>query len=457
MMKNIKILPRGCYLSCMLLASAGVQATTLQQAVNAANHYDAGISAARNSQAAGLEKRTQGFAGLLPSVQLESSYYKQDQPQAKNDAGVTRHSYSVNLTQPLFDMSKFAAYQRGDAIANSADMELLLAQQKMISEVADAFFQVLYQRDVLQAARSARQTFERQLEQAKMALRIGEGIRTDVDEAQANFDRAQAQEIAAVNDLEVANGVYQRLTGMDAEQVNAIPMECVRATSVMDLKTVMQQAAIDNLEVRAAQFQLEQSKADLLAANGAHLPVVSLQASYGTNWSRSEQNNVLYDALFGSDSKTRNTTVGINVSVPLFAGGGQLSQSREAISRREQSRDSLEDARRKARQEARSSYLGITNGLALFKAQERTVASAQSKVKSTQYGREMGQRTVIDELNAEQGYYDALRDMAEARYKYLVAKLKFSAALGRLDYAALGDFECNGGQKPGINSHGIAG
>lgn len=452
-----KIMPRGFYLSCLLLAGVNAQATTLQQAVNAANHYDAGISAARNSQAAGLEKRTQGFAGLLPNVQLQSNYMKQDQPHSRTDAGSTRHDYSVNLTQPLFDVGKFAAYQRGDAIANSADMELLLAQQKMISDVADAFFQVLYQRDVLQAAQAARQTFERQLAQAKMALNIGEGIRTDADEAQANFDRAQAQEIAAVNDLEVADGVYRRLTGLEAEQVVAIPSECVRATPLTDLKTVMQQAAIDNLEVRAAQFQLEQSKADVVAANGAHLPVVTLQAGYGTNWSRSEKNESLYQAFFGSDSKSRNSTIGVNVSVPLFAGGGQLSQSREAISRREQSRDALEDARRKAKQEARSSYLGITNGLALFKAQQRAAASAQSKVKSTRYGREVGLRTAIDELNAEQGYYDALRDMAEARYKYLVAKLKYSAALGRLDYAALGDFECHGAQKPGIDPNGIAG
>jgi len=418
------------------------QATTLLQSVEAANNFDSEISAARHSQQAAGERRTQGVAGLLPRIQLDSSYTKQDQPHASYAAAVKRHNYSVNLSQPLFDMSKYADYQRGEAVANSADMEMIKAQQKLITDVAEAFFNVLLQRESLQTAGAAKQAFSQQLAQMQASLQVGEGTKADVAEAQANHDKAIAQEISARNDLQVANGLYQNLTGLNADEVQAIPEKCLSLSApAMDLKEAMQLAAQNNIEVRAAQFQIEQAKADVIAANGVHLPVVTLQASYGANWSRGEGENAL-DSLFGTTSKSRNSQVGVYVSVPLLAGGGQLSQSREAAYRREQTRDLLVDAQRKARHNARIAYLGITNGRALWNAQNQAIKSAKDKMESTIYGRKLGLRTTVDELNAQQSYYESVRDSAQARYQYLNATLQLSAIVGRLGYRQLAAFDC---------------
>jgi len=415
--------------------------TTLAQAVDTARVFDTAISAARHAERAGAQKRWQGLAGLLPKVQLEGSYTRQDQPSASYAAGVRRHYYAVTVTQPLFDLSRYADYQRGVAQAGGAEVELASARQQLVINVADAFFEVLYQREVLQAARAAKQAFGKQLEQARLALNIGEGTRTEVDEAQANYDDAQAREIGAVNDLEVAGGTYSRLTGLSAADIDPLSGVCRPAPPMTEMENTLARAESDNLEVRSAVFQLDESQADIKTASASHLPVVNLQGSYGSNWSRAQNSNVL-DDLFGTTSKTRTSMIGITVTIPLFSGGAGISMSREAYSRRAQRRDLLEDARRRARQDARSAFLGIVNGAAKLKAQQRAVESAHSRVESTHYGREVGLRTSVDELTAQQKYFEAVRDLADARFRYITARLQLSAVLGTIAQDDLGAFGC---------------
>ncbi|RQQ05924.1 anibiotic ABC transporter [Burkholderia stagnalis] len=420
------------------------QAADLLDAVEAARGFDAGIAAAGNAQLAGREKRWQGLAGLLPRAQIDGNYTKQDQPSAPYAAAVRRHSVSATITQPIFDVSRVAEFKRGGALADQADIEFEKARQTLITDVSDAYFDILYGSEVLQAAESAQQAFQRQLDQAQAALRIGDGTRTDVDEARANLDDALARKVSSQNDLEIASGALRRLTGLTATAIAPIAWQCAPQAPPVDLAAAMDEAARYNVDVRLAGKLAEQAQADVIAATGANLPVVNLQASYGTNWSRGSGEND-WDQVFGTTSKTRSSMIGVTVTIPLFAGGGQLSANREAYRRRDQSRDALEDARRKARERARTAYLGITNGIALMRARERALASADSKVKSTHLGREVGLRTQIDELNAQQRYFEAIRDLADARYRYLRARLQLSAALGTLGDADVAAIACRTG------------
>ena len=430
------------FFSMLIIIPGSGHSLTLQEAVLAASVYDSEISAARNAQRAESQKRWQGLASLLPVVSLNGSYMKQDQPGATYAAGVTRHNYSVNLTQPLFDIAKFAAWKRGDAIAHYADVALMLAEQKLIANVAEAYFHVIYQREVLKSAINAKAAYAKQLNQTEVALQVGEGTRLERDEAQANYDRAVADEIAAKNDLQEAGVIFTRLTGGNPNEIQPVSLSCaIRIPVSDDVKALQQQAGKNNLQVRAALFQLEQNKADFIAAQGAHLPVVTLQAGYGTNWSRAEDSNLL-DRVFGTTSKTRSSNIGINVSIPLFAGGSQISQSVEATRRREQGKDLLEDARRKARQETQSAWLKLKNGRSQYLAEKKALASASNKVKSTAYGRKVGLRTIIDELNAQQEYYKTLQTLAKVQYDYLNTRLKLSMQLGELDYSQLDIFQC---------------
>ncbi len=428
-------------LAAGLLLSAPVCALSLQASLMAANTYNAEMNAARSVHDADGQKKYQGFAGLLPVVSLDGSWSQTDQPDAAYSAGVTRHNYSFNLTQPVFDLSKYATWRRSVVIGDLADVNLLIAQQKLISDVTTAFYGVVYQRSVLETNQRILAAFNAKLKQAQKALELGDGTRLDEAEAQANYDKAVADELAAENDLNDANVSFRQLTGLDAQGITDSSMSCVRFRDPLNPEQIRRDAAANNLDVLAAIQTQKSSEADILTATSGHLPVVTFQAGYGKNWSRAEDGNVL-DTLFGTTSKTDNTQIAVNVSVPLFAGGSQISQSLEAAHRFEQSKDLLIDARRKAEQQAIQAASGVRNSQSRITAYERAIASADKRLAATRYGREIGQRTLIDEFNAEKDYFQAVQDLAQAQNALIQSIVKLKSATGSLDYAAMNLFNC---------------
>ncbi|MFV9671210.1 TolC family outer membrane protein [Pantoea sp. KXB25] len=424
-----------------LLLSTYACALSLQESLIAANIYNAEINAARSVHDADGQKKYQGFAGLLPAVSLDGSWSKSDQPDAAYSAGVTRHNYSVNLTQPVFDLAKYATWRRSVVTGDLADVNLLIAQQKLIGNVTNAFYGVVYQRSVLNTKQRILTAFSARLKQTQKALEVGDGTRLDVAEAQANYDKAVADELAAENDLNDASVYFRHLTGRDPQGISDSTLRCVRFQERIIPEQLKRDAAVNNLDVLAAIESLKSSEADILTATSAHLPVVTFQAGYGKNWSRAENGNYL-DTLFGTTSKTDNTQISINVSVPLFAGGGQISQSLEAAHRYEQNKDLVIEARRKAEQQAIQAASGIQNSQSRIKAYERAIVSASKRLTATRYGREIGQRTLIDEFNAEKDYFQAIEDLAHSQNALIQSIVNLKTATGSLDYAAMKVFNC---------------
>lgn len=433
-----------CYLLIALYcAPFSTSATTLQQAAQAALTYDSALQSSKKTSEADRQKYWQGMAGMLPTLTLEGSWNRQEQPDRKYQSGVTTHSYDLSVRQPLFDISKYAGWRKGVAIASTAEAQARLAEEKLLSALASAYFSVLYQQEVLQAAQAATHNFKQQMEKLQAGLRNGQNTRTEVDEAKANFAIAQAKEIEASNQLLLAGEAVRRLSGINPDTIEPVHFQCLKSTPYSSLADAISASQQRNTGIKVALFQTEQADADVLAATGAHMPVVSLYASYGKNWSRNDnEDNILYDAIFGTNAKSNNLLYGVNVSVPLFAGGSQISQSFEAAYRHEAARYSTVEAQRKAVQETRSAWLSLTNGKALLEAEKNAVASAREKVVSVQYGREMGFRTVNDEMDAQQKYYSALKDQAEARLNYLNALIGLAQSTGSLSLDMLNYFQC---------------
>lgn len=425
-----------------LLLSGSACALSLQQALLAASAYNAEFNAARRAHEADAQKKYQGFAGLLPVVTLNAAWNKTDQPDAAYSAGVTRHNYSFNLTQPIFDVARYANWRKTVVISDLADVNYLIAQQKMIADVVTAYYSVVYQRSVLETQRKILAAFDARLKQVQKSLKLGDGTRLDEAEAQANYDKAVADELASENTLNDARVTFHQLTGLDARDIADRSLDCVRYVDDMNPEQLKRTAAASNLDVLAALQAIKGSEADLVTATAGHLPVVTLQAGYGKNWSRAEDSNVL-DDLFGTTAKTDNTTVGINISIPLFAGGSHISQSLEAAHRFEQSKDLLIDARRKAEQQTLQAMSGVRNARSLIKAYQRAIGSAGKRLNATRYGRELGQRTLIDEFNAENEYYQAIQDLAQTQNALIQSIVNLKSATGSLDYAAMRSLDCS--------------
>lgn len=424
-----------------LFFSGDVCALSLQQSLIAANNYNAEINAARSLHDADGQKKYQGFSGLLPVVTLNGTWNKTDQPDATYSAGVTRHNYSLNITQPLFDVAKYATWRKSLVISDLADVNYLIAQQQLIKDVITAWYEVLYQRSVLETSLKAQTAFDAQLKHSQQALKLGDGTHIDEAEAQANYDKSTADVLSAENDLHDANTLFQQLTGLDAQNIPGQDMDCLRFRGSLNPEQLQQMAATKNLDVLAAIQAINSSKVDIVAATANHLPVITFQAGYGKNWSRAENSNAL-DDLFGSTAKTDNTTFGVNISIPLFTGGNHISQSLEAAYRFEQSKDLLTDARRKAEQQTIQAALGLKNSEARIKAYQRTVSSSAKRLSSTRYGREVGQRTLIDVFNAEKEYYQSIQHLAQAHNKWIQSVIQLTAATGTLDYETVKIFSC---------------
>lgn len=418
-------------------------ATSLQQAAEAALTYDSALQSSQMTSEADKQKYWQGMAGMLPTLTLEGNWDRQEQPDKKYQTGITSHSYDLSVRQPLFDMSKYAGWRKGVAIANTAEAQAKQAEEKLLNAISNAYFTVLYQQEVLQAAKAASHNFKQQQQKLQTGLKNGQNTRTELDEANANYALAQAKEIEAGNQLLLAGEAFRRLSGISPDTVEPVNFQCLKASPYSSLTDAIQASQQRNTAIKIALYQNDQADADLLAADGAHMPVVSLYARYGKNWSRNDNDeNYLYNAIFGTNSKSDNLQYGVNVSVPLFAGGSQVSQSFEAAYRRQAAKYSTMEAQRKAATDTRSAWLSLTNGKALIGAQKNAVESAREKVVSVQYGREMGFRTVNDELDAQQKYYAALKDQAEARLSYLNALINLAQSTGSLSLDMLSFFQC---------------
>lgn len=427
-------------LSCVPFGS---YATSLQQAARAALTYDSALQSSHMTSEADQQKYWQGMAGMLPTLTLEGNWDRQEQPDKKYQSGVTNHSYDLSVRQPLFDMSKYAGWRKGVAIANTAEAQSKKAEEKLLNAISNAYFSVLYQQEVLQAAKAASHNFKQQQQKLQAGILNGQNTRTELDEAKANYALAQAKEIEASSQLLLAGEAFRRLSGVSPDTVEPVNFQCLNASPYASLTDAINASQQRNTEIKIALFQNDQADADVLAADGAHMPVVSLYARYGKNWSRNDNDdNLLYDAIFGTNSKSNNLQYGVNVSIPLFAGGSQISQSYEAAYRRQAAKYSTMEAQRKAATDTRSAWLSLTNGKALINAQKNAVESSREKVVSVQYGREMGFRTVNDELDAQQKYFSALKDQAEARFNYLNALINLAQSTGSLSIDMLNFFQC---------------
>ncbi|WP_159879742.1 TolC family outer membrane protein [Aquitalea denitrificans] len=410
----------------LLLASSSAPAFDLSEAWQAARSYNSDYAASRADLGAGHELAVQGRAQLLPQVALTGSYSHTTPTQPAGQSTYDSSGYGVQLSQPLFDISKYSAYQKGKIASQQADTSFSAAEQQLIVDIARAYFDVLLAEDTLAATRASKKAYQTQLQQAKVAFDLGTATIIDTHEAQAGFDGASAKEIVAESQQAISQNNLRRLTGLDSRSIQPL-REQLPPPPAGNLHSWIDLATHNSLALRAAEQALHYASQTVAEKRGNQLPVVSLSAGYNDN--RSNQSGAL--------PVTRGSSIGVSVSLPLFAGGGIDSQIREALAKEESARDKLESARRQLQEDVRKSWLGVTNGAALVRAQQQLLVSAKSKVDSTKLGKEVGIRTNLDVLQAEQSYYDAITSLATAKYDYLTACLQLEQVAGTLDESRL--------------------
>jgi len=414
-------------------------ATDLLSIYREAQVQDATYAGAKAQYIGAQEKLPQARALLLPSVNFAAGTHYNDVdtdfrnnvfPSGRRD--FYDYNYGINLTQPLYRRQNNATFEQAKVQVRQADTQLSAAAQDLMTRVAQGYFDVLLARFNLATIRSQKTAVAQQLEQAKRNFVVGTATITDSREAQARYDLVVAQELGAENDLEVSTRSLEQIVGKPVGKLAGLSTPVsLNAPDPADMAAWVEQAYQSSLQVTLAQQNVEIAAQEIKKADAGHYATVDAVGSLTDAYANSSPQGI------GSEIKA--FVIGLQLNVPLYQGGGISSKVREAVAGQERARQDLEAARRAVALQTRQAYLGVTSGLAQIKALRQAVESTRLQLESTKLGQEVGVRTQVDVLNADQQLSIAERNLAQAVYNTIVNQLKLKAAVGKLAEADLAD------------------
>lgn len=427
--------------AALLLLGLGQAAWSMDllQAWQTALQRDPNILASRAANASRQERVPQAYAQLLPNVSANFGRNKNDlrtiQPGLLGSVSDTREQYfssnqTLSVRQPIYRPFQSAQYRQSKAQADDAAAQLERDTQNVAVRIGGAYFEALLAIDQLALIGSQKASVTTQLDAASKALRGGAGTRTDVDEARARLDLVLAQELEAKQNLDFTRRQLEILLGESAGELAAVDPDKLELVppDPASLDEWIARAEENSPEGRALSAQVEAAKHEVDKAKSGHLPTLDAVAQR----SKSESENVTRVS-----STFDNTSFGLQLSIPLYAGGGVSSQIRQAIAELDRAEQALEAGKRDLAIRVQREFRGVTEGILKIRAYEQAVKSAELLVTSSRRSLQAGSRTIIDVLNAEQQRTLAARDLAQSRYLYLISRIRLLALVGDVDLARM--------------------
>lgn len=395
--------------------SAPAPAETLLQVYELALANDSEFLAASAANRAAQEIRPQARAGLLPSARVLLDANWNEHPQLE-DFG---YSAVLSIEQPVYRPDRRISLQQADSRIARADALYAAARQDLMVRVAERYFGVLEADDELSFARATLEASEQQLRQSRQRFEVGLTAITDVEEAKAGFDRARAQLIAAGNALNTAREALRETSGGYQEALAPLGTMPLAAPDPADIDRWTETALGQNLRLLASRNATETARREIDRVRAGHHPAVDAVGSH-----RREDRSPL--------GQTDSTSIGLRLSLSLYDGGSVLSRTRESRHLYQQALDELERERRRAQRETRDAYLGVNSGISRVNALEQAVRSSKAAADAVEAGFQVGTRTSVDVLDAQRELFRARRDLAEARYSYILNMLRLKRAAGTL-------------------------
>lgn len=418
-------------LACALWA-APAQSEDLMQVFERAQQQDAELRAAEADYRAVLEARPLARSAVLPQVSGDGElgvFYSD--PEGRPSVDGNRRQIGLSLNQSVFDRRNTIDLRQADLRIDQAAANLDAARQDLILRVAEAYFGLLVAQETLEFRRAEREAISRQLEQTKRRFDVGLIAITDVTEAQAQFDIAVAEEIAAENALNLAEEALAVITDRYYERLAALgEMLDMANPDPEDPQEWVEAALQANQELRAQRLATETAREQIARQRAEGLPTVGLGASVSDTGFSDTGNSPQF--VEGSDAN-----IGLRLDIPLYTGGRVSALTREAREQFEAAQETLVLTERRTVQNTRSSYLSVVANASRARALAQALESTQAAFESAQAGFDVGTRTQVDVLLALREVFRAERDFAEARYGYLLDTLRLQRAIGSLTVSDL--------------------
>lgn len=452
--------------SSLTVAAAGfaaaVPAADLIEIYQRALQNDPQIREADANRLASRESKPQAIASLLPRLNATGSYSRSKVDSSRttlinsvpsdplselvprsltSNANINDRQYQIDLRQTLFRWDQWSTLKRADAQVAQAEADYQEAQQGLIERTAQRYFDVLAAQDTVDAAEATLEAFSRQLEQADKRFEVGLIAITDVQEARAAHDQAAAAVIAAKRSLATSQELLRELTGEPfdslAAPVDDLPL---KTPDPVDEGKWVATALEQNLSIISARLATDIAKQDVKVAQAGHLPTVDLVASRSDLDSSGDQVSRSISGIptnSPADQAQTTDSIGIQVTVPIYSGGGTSSQVRQRVYLHRAARERLERSVRETERATRDAYLGVLSEISRVQALKQALASSQTALQATEAGFEVGTRTTVDVLDARRRLFDAQTTYSRSRYDYMLNVLKLQLATGTLNRADL--------------------
>lgn len=429
---RLRALAAAAMLAGGLAGAGGAGAITLEQAYQAALKNDPTFRMRYYEAESGKENRILGRSQLLPQVSasyslsqnvtdreyLQGNVLRNDHPRYNSRSAV------VQLRQPLFNMEAVQRYRQGKVQTAQAEQAYEAGVDEVSVRVVSAYMDALFAEDQLALARVQRDMY---LEQQKVNDRLfekGEGTRTDSLETQARLDLAEAQLVEAQDNVVAVRNVLAGVIGTDpgtldqlGENFRPVPLE------VATFEQWRQLALERNNTLAAARLGVENARLDINRNRAGHLPRVDFVAAYSKN--DSETLNQL-----GTESTNR--SLGVQVNIPIYSGGAINAQTRQAAASYGRAQAELDARTNEILVELRRAHDLVLSSGRKIDALVKAVESGKELMKATERSIQGGVRINLDLLNAQQQLFTSQRDLAQARYSYLVGLMRLRAASGTL-------------------------
>ncbi|WP_043157005.1 outer membrane channel protein TolC [Aeromonas diversa] len=423
----------------MLGVSTAAHAENLIDIYQQAQVKDPQLLESKAKRDAAFEKINESRAALLPQINLAGTA---DYQNTTNDMATrTQLGAQLSLDQSIYRRSNWVNLSLTEKGATQSDVSYNLEQQGLMLRTSQAYFTVLKAQDTLEFVRANKAAVERQLEQTQQRFEVGLTAITDVNEAQAELDQALADEIQAENTLANSYETLRELTGVDYRSLDVLNTERFSPVkSPLNSDQWLETALDKNLALHSARIGKDIAKEQIDLAKTGHEPTLDLGAGLGTSNSDYKIDNSPQDGTMDQAS------VGLTLKLPLYSGGATTSRVKQAQHAYVAASELLEKNFRSVQSTVRSSYNNVNSSIGAVRAYAQYVVSAESSLKATEAGYEVGTRTIVDVLDSTRKLYQAKQKLSEARYNYILSILQLKQAAGTLQEQDL--VEVNQGLMP---------
>ena len=424
-------------LTALTVAMAGLVNVTsgadLLSLYREAAAQDPAMAAARASLSAARERvaQTEGSNGFATGVAAgaNANYFDlhvRNLPQAQTDRAYLAANVQAFVNKPLYRPANDAAIEQANVAVKLSELSLKAAEMDVANRLAQAYFDVLLAQDNVRLVEAQKAALSEQLAQAKRNFEVGTATIVDTNEAQSRYDQVLAQEISARNEVDRTRWALRNVVGRFETNLKTLRGNAqVSLPTPASMEAWVSRAEREAYPVQIAQQTLAVSEYDVKRAEAAK------------SWTLDATANVSHTQSSGSSTSGLGTwtyagLVGVTFNLPFDTTGGLSARIRETLALVDKNRNDLETARRTAGLSVRQAYLGVTSGVAGVAAQQQALKSAETQLASTKLGLEVGVRTNLDVLNAQQQVTQVQRDLAQARYNTLLNDLRLKAATGVL-------------------------